>query len=539
MNVALYARVSTARQAERDLSIPDQIHQMREWAKANGHCVVAEYIEGGATGTDDRRPEFQIMIENATSAPAPYQAIIVHSRSRFFRDLFEFLNYERKLKRSGCRVISITQQTMDDPAGQMASQIFSLFDEYSSKENGKHTLRAMQENARRGFLNGSRPCFGYRAVECFMAGDKSKKKKRAEIDPVESAIVRNIFDYYLNGCLGKIMGAKDIAQHLNEQGITKRGSAWNKSRILEILANSAYIGEYYFNRQDSKTNNRKPESEWILLKVEPIIEPTIFEAARARRESRTSDKIPPRELNSPTLLTGIVKCGICGAGMTTATGKGGLYRYYKCHTRISKGNHLCTTQSLPMEKLDALVTEVLLDKVLTPARMKIMLTELRKRQKAEINKEDDLTRPLQRELEQVQSGTVRLYEAVERGLLPLDESLQERARQLKTRKEEILFKLAAMKNRHTLPMDSISPAKLDIFAKAMRNILVDNSNGASKAFLRLLVSGIRIKNKQAEITGSYAALASAVLKTKVGTGVVPTFEPNWLPDLDSNQGPAD
>jgi site-specific DNA recombinase len=38
------------------------------------------------------------------------------------------------------------------------------------------------------------------------------------------------------------------------------------------------------------------------------------------------------------MLTGIVKCGCCGAGMTLATGKGGRYRNYKCNTRIGKGD---------------------------------------------------------------------------------------------------------------------------------------------------------------------------------------------------------
>ena len=35
MAVALYARVSTPRQAEKDLSIPDQLRQMREYCKAH------------------------------------------------------------------------------------------------------------------------------------------------------------------------------------------------------------------------------------------------------------------------------------------------------------------------------------------------------------------------------------------------------------------------------------------------------------------------------------------------------------------------
>src|SRR5262245_32959017 len=98
MAVALYARVSTTRQADNELSIPDQLRAMREWCKAKGLSIAAEYVEPGASATDDRRPEFLRMVADATRLPAAYQAIVVHSRSRFFRDLLQFLVYERTLK---------------------------------------------------------------------------------------------------------------------------------------------------------------------------------------------------------------------------------------------------------------------------------------------------------------------------------------------------------------------------------------------------------------------------------------------------------
>jgi hypothetical protein len=41
----------------------------------------------------------------------------------------------------------------------------ALFDEYQSKENAKHTLRAMKENARQGFWNGALPPIGYRIAQ--------------------------------------------------------------------------------------------------------------------------------------------------------------------------------------------------------------------------------------------------------------------------------------------------------------------------------------------------------------------------------------
>lgn len=108
MVVALYARVSTTRQAEKDLSIPDQLSQMRQWCQRNGYEVGLEYVEAGASATDDRRPEFQRMIQEATLKPSPYEAVIVHSLSRFFRDFLEFALYERRLNKAGVKLISIT-----------------------------------------------------------------------------------------------------------------------------------------------------------------------------------------------------------------------------------------------------------------------------------------------------------------------------------------------------------------------------------------------------------------------------------------------
>ena len=141
MAVALYARVSTTRQAEQDLSIPDQLQQMRDWCASQGWLVAKEYVEPGASATDDRRQVFQEMIADATLTPPPYEALIVHSLSRFFRDVISFGVYERRLGKHGVKVISITQQTAQDASGQLARRIFSAFDEYQSQENSKHTSR--------------------------------------------------------------------------------------------------------------------------------------------------------------------------------------------------------------------------------------------------------------------------------------------------------------------------------------------------------------------------------------------------------------
>jgi site-specific DNA recombinase len=83
LRAALYLRVSTARQAEHDVSIPDQKRQGEAYCQSRGYQLAETYVEPGASATNDRRPEFQRMIEAGTSKPAPFDVVIVHSFSRF------------------------------------------------------------------------------------------------------------------------------------------------------------------------------------------------------------------------------------------------------------------------------------------------------------------------------------------------------------------------------------------------------------------------------------------------------------------------
>lgn len=43
-------------------------------------------------------------------------------------------------------------------------KVIALFDECQSKENAKHVIRSMKENARQGFWNGATCPLGYRLV---------------------------------------------------------------------------------------------------------------------------------------------------------------------------------------------------------------------------------------------------------------------------------------------------------------------------------------------------------------------------------------
>ena len=538
MAVALYARVSTTRQAENDLSIPDQLRQMREWCQANNYIIANEYIEAGASAKDDKRPIFQQMLADATLSPSPYEAIIIHSLSRFFRDSLGFGMYELRLTKAGVKLISITQPTSEDSSGEMARKMFSIFDEYQSKENSKHTLRAMKENARQGFYNGSRAPYGYQIVATETIGNRGRKKKKLAIEPNEAETIRYIYRLYLNGYHGVTKGMKSIAALLNQQGYTIRGNQWRAQKVGQILSDKSYIGEFYFNRK-SAAKVTKPKDEWVLTKVEPIIDKKTFSLVETKRHNQAPDKTAPRLVSSPILLSGIIKCGECGSGMTLMTGKSGRYRYYKCTNQKHKDKNICTTPNIPMEKLDNQVRKHLSEKVFTPQRVKNMMTRLKK----QLNSQDGEIKlnigKLQQTLKETDAGLERLYEGIEQGLLTLDETLKARVQKLKAKREETLIQLSGIKRQQQLPIKNITNRHIEAFCAALKKRFNDSDSGFGKGYIRLLVDEIRIENNQAVMTGNYGELAQTVstLNPKTSATSVPIFGREWRARRDSNSRP--
>ncbi|OYU73672.1 MAG: recombinase family protein, partial [Alphaproteobacteria bacterium PA3] len=190
-------RVSTGRQAAGDVSIPSQRDLTQRYCEGQGWLVVDEFVEPGASATDDRRRVFQRMLEEACSPERRFDVICVHSFSRFYRNGAEMELTIRKLRKHGVEVVSTTQPTGTDPSQELMRQIIGVFDEYTSRENGKNVSRAMRESAKQGFWNGATPPLGYRIVEAERRGTKIKKK--LEIDPAKAELVRQMFDLYLHG----------------------------------------------------------------------------------------------------------------------------------------------------------------------------------------------------------------------------------------------------------------------------------------------------------------------------------------------------
>lgn len=331
---AIYVRVSTARQADHDLSLPDQVAQCRAYCDRKGWDVSEVFSEPGASALDNDRPVFQEMIYKAKRSDKPFQFVVVHSLSRFSRDAMHSELYVRQMRKVGVELVSITQDIGQEGSGEFIPKMLNIFDEHQSRENAKHVHRAMCENTRQGFWNGAAPPFGYGLRVAERRGTKDKKV--LVLDEAEASVVRLIYGM-ASGKSGRPVGVKAIAVHLNERGIRRRGRKFSAGNIHQTLTCSTYHGQHFFNRRDSRNKVPHPPSQWVALGVPAIIDEMTFNAVQGLMQSRSPMRMPPRVANSPTFLAGIARCGYCDSAMIQNTGKGGTYRYYCCSRKLKEG----------------------------------------------------------------------------------------------------------------------------------------------------------------------------------------------------------
>lgn len=537
----LYLRVSTGRQAAGDVSLPSQRDLNRRYCEAQGWDVVDEYVEPGASATDDRRPVFQRMLEDAKAADRRFDVICVHSFSRFYRNGAEMELTIRKLRKLGVEVVSVTQPTGNDPAQELMRQIIGVFDEYTSRENGKNVTRAMRESAKQGFWNGAPPPLGYRAVEAERRGTKIKKK--LDVDPVEAELVRLIFKLYLegDGTTGAL-GVKGVASWLNANGFrTRRGATFGVGPLHGILTNRCYAtGKWPYGVRNARTGELNDPAGIVEIDIPTIIPLPLFENVQTRLTGNNPKVTPPRVVNGPTLLTGLAICATCGSGMTRSgtTRRHTRYSYYSCAGCKQRGKSVCKGRNVPMEKLDTLVIEGVADKLLVPQRVSRILEGLIERHAEKDRAVQERQQRLQAEIETITAKVTRLYAAIENGVIPLDDELNERITRLKSERsitQESLDRIKA----NLATKATITPAKIDQFTKLMRERLRDGDVHARKAWLGTLIQKIEVDDKEVRISGSKAALSTALTGKLSQHPPVLGFVRKWRALQESNLWPQD
>ena len=366
----------------------------------------------------------------------------------------------------------------------------------------------------------------------------AKIKKKLAIDPVEVETIRLIFKLYLHGDGSSgALGVKEVVKWLNIRGYrTRKGKTFGVGTLHKILTNTVYVGRWKFNVASSKTRTRKPADEVVEIAVPAIIDADLFERVQRQLHARSPKVTPPRVTTGPILLTGLAVCATCVGGMTLRTGtskNGRVYRYYTCSNSATHGKTACKGRSIPMDKLDCLVTDHLMERLFKPERLTVLLTSLSARR---AEKAENLNRraiALQQEATDADEKLKRLYKVIEDGLTDLDDVLKDRLNTLKAERDRAKSALERARE-YASPRIEIDPALIERFGRTLREHFSAGSVPFRKAYLQSLIDTVEVGDHQIRIKGSKEVLEKAVLASQSAQFSCSQASTKWRSLGDSN-----
>ena len=162
-----------------------------------------------------------------------------------------------------------------------------------------------------GHFRGGTVPFGYRLEHNGRVSKKGFPLGDLAIDEQEAAVVRTIFDRYVNHGYG----TQRICGYLAENGLqTRAGGRFTNTTIQNIIKRPLYTGILTGGGVQSD-----------VIPALQIVSPETFEKAQEiakKRSNDYSDRRIPLNTKGNALLSGNVFCGHCNARLTlTANGK--------------------------------------------------------------------------------------------------------------------------------------------------------------------------------------------------------------------------
>jgi site-specific DNA recombinase len=360
----IYARFSSGLQREE--SIDAQVRACRYFAQKQNMNIVKIYSDRAKSGTSVKgREEFLQMISDAENGD--FDVVLVHKLNRFGRDGLDTLQYKKVLEQSGVSLISVTENLDNTPEGRLMLMVITGMNEFYSANLCSEVMKGLKENAYNGKHTGGIPPLGY---------DVDPVTKELVLNEQESQAVSIIFKKYLEGS-----GYTEILDTLNQRGYkTKRGMAFGKGSLHEILKNEKYTGSYIFNKSAAKDssgkfNRHRYKEEDDIIRVENAIPQIVskedFDEVQRKMELRRH-KSARYTAKEQYLLTGKIVCGECGSSFTGISRKERpghpQYVSYRCSRK--NGKNKCSNTGIRREEIEKIVlarlAEFIFDGTLLP-----------------------------------------------------------------------------------------------------------------------------------------------------------------------------
>ncbi len=349
-----YARYSSA--GQRDVSIEQQLRDIRAYAQREGYTLVHEYADHARSGFKNisARAQFQAMI--AAAMTGSFDTILCWKVDRFGRNRADSATYKNQLANLGVSVVYVMEPIPDGAAGCLSEGMLEVLAEWYSRNLSENVTRGMYDNAHKNLYNGTK-----------VLGYCKGPDNHYAIVPEEAATVRYIFSRYLAG-----YSAAVICADLNAKGLrSSRGYKFSPQNLLRIISNERYCGVYIWG--DIRNPGGMPA----------IISRSDWEEAQ-RMKQKTARHVEQRTVDF--LLTGKAFCGHCGRAMIGDSGtsrSGATHYYYTCQGHKSRTG--CAKKNIRKDALEDLVINFILDQCLTPHELDhiidIVMEEMKERKK--------------------------------------------------------------------------------------------------------------------------------------------------------------
>ncbi len=381
MRAAAYVRKSTSdeRSAEDGRSVERQIEGAKTFAKKKGWDLVEIFTDEKQSGAEFLNRPGLTKLREAVKAKA-FDVLIIWEQSRLGRDTFRTVSLIQEIEEAGIAIVSYVDGrpiTAEGEMGEVETFMKGWADKKVIRDGSRRTREALEKKAARGHSAGART-YGYDLVRKGEHTERVKNEKQV-------AIVQRVFEMAAAG-----EGDRNIVRALRKDGITEL----NRIRIQRMLANETYLGRQVFGKTKSVTAGgaagaqvTRDKSEWIVTEIPGlrIISDALWEKVRARKNqtaaayAKGKAKDTPTGLKSKYLLSGIGRCGECGAAFTVSNVTKGrdkvIYAYYIC-SRRSDGGVCSNAKGVPMSALDSLIRKaVVVDLFSDHARLDTLLTE--------------------------------------------------------------------------------------------------------------------------------------------------------------------
>lgn len=378
IKVYTYKRVSTAMQID-GYSLDAQRARMKAYADFNDYEIVGEYEDAGKSGKSiEGRLQFSQMMEDVKSGKDNISYVLVFKLSRFGRNAADVLSTLQVMQDFGVNLICV-EDGIDSSkdAGKLMISVLSAVAEIERENIRIQTMEGRIQKAREGKWNGGFAPYGYQLVN-----------GKLEINEEEAVAIRTIYDQYVNTDIG----SNGISKYLENHGIRKIQRQNGKNPLFDahlvrlILKNPVYCGKIaYGRRKTEKIHGTRNEyhlveqDNYLLVDGlhEAIIPEDVWNAAQVKliAQAKKYEHINKGKNERTHLLSGIVKCPICGVGMygnkSIKYKKDGTkykdFFYYGCKHRGMQRGHKCAyKKQIREELLDDAVAEVIVKLVSNP-----------------------------------------------------------------------------------------------------------------------------------------------------------------------------